>query len=395
MTHMLTSKRLPLAFYALPLVAAFMLPNFVTPLMELWRSKIGFSSGVLTLIFVAYITGLAPAFLLAPALATQFGRRRVMVAALLLGIGSCVFYVTAKSVVVLLVARLLTGLCSGIMLVLGTVAVKEEAKESELRYATLLATTGVAIGLAGGPLVAGAAAWGLPAPTQTVFVLEAVLLALCVLIVLTQQETAVGRPESWLPFRAINFTTKKTVLAGLGAFGPGMTAAAIVLALAPTILHGMGGVQGPLAAGVLAGGMYAVSPIAQALLRGKPSPTLIRLSILGIAISMIVMSVALVFNNIIVLALAAALIGAGQGVSNLGSFGLIHERVDNSEVAAATSLLSLGTYASATVVPILGGVLLDFSGLEVAGLVMAAGVLVMCGVGIAVGSGPEIAETEG
>ena len=76
-------------------------------------------------------------------------------------------------------------------------------------------------------------------------------------------------------------------------------------------------------------------------------------------------------------------------------FGLIHERVDNSEVAAATSLLSLGTYASVTVVPILGGVLLDFSGLEVAGLVMAAGVLVMCGVGIAVGSGPEIAETEG
>ncbi|MDK8511730.1 MFS transporter [Corynebacterium bovis] len=116
---------------------------------------------------------------------------------------------------------------------------------------------------------------------------------------------------------------------------------------------------------------------------------------MGIAISMIVMSVALVFNNIIVLALAAALIGAGQGVSNLGSFGLIHERVDNSEVAAATSLLSLGTYASATVVPILGGVLLDVSGLEVAGLVMAAGVLVMCGVGIAVGSGPDSAETEG
>lgn len=226
------SRRLPLAFHALPLFAAFMLPNLVTPLMELWRGEIGFSSGVLTLIFVAYITGLAPAFLLAPALSKQFGRRRTIISALLLGIVSCIFYIIAGSVVVLLVARLLTGLCSGIMLVLGTVAVKEEAKEDELRYATLLATTGVAIGLAGGPLVAGAAAWALPAPTQTVFVIEAALLTICLLIVLTQQETPVGRPESWLPFRTISFTTKKTVLSGLGAFGPGMTAAAIVLALA-------------------------------------------------------------------------------------------------------------------------------------------------------------------
>ena len=376
------TRRLPLAFHALPLVAAFMLPNLVTPLMELWRGEIGFSSGVLTLIFVAYITGLAPAFLLAPALSKKFGRRRTIISALLLGIVSCIFYIIAGSVVVLLVARLLTGLCSGIMLVLGTVAVKEEAKEDELRYATLLATTGVAIGLAGGPLVAGAAAWALPAPTQTVFVIEAALLTICLLIVLTQQETTVGRPESWLPFRTISFTTKKTVLAGLGAFGPGMTAAAIVLALAPTILLGMRDVQGPLAAGLLAGGMYAVSPIAQTIMRGKPSPKLIHLSILIISVSMIVMSASLLINNIVVLVLAAALIGAGQGISNLGSFGLIHERVDNSEVAAATSLLSLGTYASATVVPLLGGVLLDISGLDIAGLVMAGGVLVMCGVGI-------------
>lgn len=359
-----------------------MLPNLVTPLMELWRDDIGFSSGVLTLIFVAYISGLAPAFLFAPALARKFGRRRIIISALLLGIASCVFYVIAGSVVILLAARMLTGLCSGLILVLGTVAVKAEAFDDESRSATLLATTGVAIGLACGPLVAGVAAWGLPAPTQTVFIIEAVLLSCCLLIVLTQQETAVGAPDSWLPFRTVSYTTRKTVLSGLGAFGPGMTAAAIVLALAPTILLGMGGVHGPLAAGVLAGGMYAVSPLAQTLVRGKPSPWLVRLSIVLIAVSMVAMSASLLVNSILVLVLAIALIGAGQGISNLGSFGLIHERVDDAEVAAATSLLSLGTYASATVVPLLGGVLLDASGLKVAGVVMAIGVVAMCGAGI-------------
>ena len=68
-------KSFPLGVYALPLVAAFMLPNLVTPLMELFRDEIGFSSGVLTVIFVCYLGGLAPAFLVAPSLGQVWGRK--------------------------------------------------------------------------------------------------------------------------------------------------------------------------------------------------------------------------------------------------------------------------------------------------------------------------------
>ena len=384
---MAATRRLPLPLHALPLTAAFMLPNLVTPLMELWRGQIGFSSGVLSAVFVAYIGGLAPAFLLAAASATRWGRRRVVMTALSLGILACLLYVLAGSVVVLLSARVMTGLCSGLVLVLGTGAIKDEARADELQAATFLATSGVAVGLAGGPLVAGLAATWLPAPTKTVFVIEAVLLACCLPIVSSQHETDTGRPRSWLPFGAVGRKARNVVLAGLGAFGPGMTSAAIILALAPTILLRMGGTQGPLAAGLVAGGMYAVSPCAQALVRTRSSLSLIRASILVIVVAMGTMLAALVTNSLVVFALAAALIGAGQGISNLGSFGLIHQQVQGEQIAGATSLLSLGTYTCASLVPLLGGVLLDWSTLVTAGGGMAAAVVAMCVGGLWVARG--------
>ena len=147
----MTRRTLPLALYAFPLVAGFMLPNLATPLMELWRADIGFSAGTLTLIFIMYLGGLAPAFLLAPGLSDSWGRKRTQQVAVVLGIVSCLLYVLADSIPVLLLARILTGLCSGTLLVLGPSAVQGMASEDESSKATLTATLGIAIGLAGGP----------------------------------------------------------------------------------------------------------------------------------------------------------------------------------------------------------------------------------------------------
>lgn len=86
------ARKLPLWMYAVPLVTAFTLPNMATPLMELWRNDIGFSSGTLVLIFAAYLGGLAPAFVLTPALGQKFGQKKTLIAAILSGILACMFY---------------------------------------------------------------------------------------------------------------------------------------------------------------------------------------------------------------------------------------------------------------------------------------------------------------
>ncbi|KAB1504466.1 MFS transporter [Corynebacterium sp. 320] len=377
----MNDRRLPLSIYALPLVAAFMLPNLATPLMELWRQDIGFSSGMLTLIFVMYLGGLAPAFLLAPSLGRLWGRRTTQILACVLGILSCAFYVFGVNIALLLVARVLTGLCSGLILVHGPSAVQAMADSAEKAKATFIATMGIAIGLAGGPLFAGFIAQWLPWPTKTVFVLMAALLALSLLLITTEPETTREKVTSWLPFSGLGSKSVRTIAAGLGAFSPGMTAAAIVLALSPTLLMGLGGPTGPLGAGLMAGGMYAMSPIAQSMVRKLRSMAHIRLSLGLIVLAMISFAFAVTSHNLPILILSAILMGAGQGISNLGSFGLIHQEVTPDNVPGATAVLSLGTYASASIVPLAGGFLIDAQGLESAGVYMALGVVVMVLIG--------------
>lgn len=126
-----------------------------------------------------------------------------------------------------------------------------------------------------------------------------------------------------------------------------------------------------------------MSPIAQSFLGPKRPLSVVRLSIAILLISMAVLVSALYLENLWLLGLAAVLIGAGQGMSSLGGLGLVHQRVESDQVASATSLLSLGVYVSAALVPLLGGVLLDHGSLQAAGLAMGIGVTFMALVGAA------------
>ncbi|MGO4431255.1 MFS transporter, partial [Streptomyces sp. MCAF7] len=50
---------------AWPVTAVFILSNTATPLYVLWRQELGFSSGMLTVVFACYIVGLIAALLVA------------------------------------------------------------------------------------------------------------------------------------------------------------------------------------------------------------------------------------------------------------------------------------------------------------------------------------------
>lgn len=377
-------KSLPLAIHALPLAAAFMLPNLVTPLLEIWRDEIGFSTGTLSLIFVMYLGGLAPAFLLAAGVSSRLGRKQILITACIFGILSCIGYAMASDVVTLLAARVLTGLCTGFVLVLGTEAVLATATDSETHKATLTSTIGIGLGLAGGPILASTVATLLPAPTDTVFVIEGVLLLLCIPIIFSQPNSSKHDHAGWLPFASMSGQDKRATLAGLGAFGPGMTAAAIVLALMPTILKHVG-IHSVLSGGLIAGGMYLVSPIAQFSCRKVEPVRLLSLSLMTIIGAMLLLIVGSEASSLSILTIAAIAIGAGQGLSNYASFRVVHSYATQS-TKSAISLLCLGVYASASVIPLLGGYLADRRGMSIATIVMAISVITISVPGLIIAS---------
>lgn len=109
--------------------------------------------------------------------------------------------------------------------------------------------------------------------------------------------------------------------------------------------------------------------------------TLLHLALGLLVVAMIALAGGIAMKSIMILAVVALLIGAGQGISNLSAFQLIHKRVDPHQVTSATSLLSLGTYLAAAAVPLTGGVLADTHGMAFSGYGMATAIVVMCLIG--------------
>ena len=85
--------------------AVFMLSNSPTPLYVVWQRALGFSSGMLTVIFALYIASLLGTLLIAGQLSDRIGRKAVLLPGLLAALIACVLFATASSIVMLAVAR--------------------------------------------------------------------------------------------------------------------------------------------------------------------------------------------------------------------------------------------------------------------------------------------------
>jgi MFS family permease len=157
---------------AWPVTAVFVLSNVPTPLYPLWRQRMGFSAGTMTVIFACYIVGLIGALMVAGRLSDRIGRKPVLLPGMFLAIAACLIFATATSVFELTVARLLTGIAIGITVSAGMAAVVDVGGRSQARQATLAASTAMVLGAGLGPLSAGLMAQTLPGPTVSVFLVE-------------------------------------------------------------------------------------------------------------------------------------------------------------------------------------------------------------------------------
>ncbi|MDQ1050698.1 MFS transporter [Streptomyces sp. V4I2] len=158
-----------------------MLSNTATPLYVVWRDRLGFSPGMLTVVFAGYIVGLLAALLVAGVVSDRVGRKPVLLPALVLGVVASVLFAAAGSVLTLVAARLLRWIAVGaVVSAVGMAAVADVAGPRRRRFAALLASTAMVLGAGTGPLLAGVLSETLPGATVTVFLLEIVLLALAV-----------------------------------------------------------------------------------------------------------------------------------------------------------------------------------------------------------------------
>ncbi|AWT47113.1 MULTISPECIES: MFS transporter [Streptomyces] len=373
---------------AWPVTAVFVLSNAATPLYVLWQRDIGFSKGTLTVVFAFYIVGLVGSLLVSGVVSDRVGRKPVLLPALTLAVTACLIFATATSVAALIVARLLTGVAVGAVVSAGMAAVTDVAGPGRKRVAALLASCAMVFGAGLGPLLAGVLSETAPAPTVTVFVVEAVLLGTALLCVLRMP---VRRPEArgtgaWVRVPGVPRGNGRRLALGIAVFAPGITATSFVLSLGPSLLSGILGTGNRVVAGTMAFAMFLAATGVQFAVQRLRRRTVLVTGAVSTTLSMVVLVVSVHTSAVAALVLAALLAGAGQGMGQLGGLSLLNSGIPPQRLAEANAALNVGGYLPAGLLPVSAGYLSDAVGLTdgtttfaavLAGLAVGGGLLVL------------------
>ncbi|HEX4518945.1 MAG TPA: MFS transporter [Gaiellaceae bacterium] len=171
--------------------------NLATPLYGVYSDRFGFSTLVLTLIFVTYAFLLVPALIVFGRLSDRIGRRPVMLAGLAAATAGLVLFAAAQGTAWLFGARALQGLAVGMIGGAATAALVELDPDGNRRRAALFAGLAQAGGSAVGPLVAGTLAQWAPEPLRLCYLvgIGATLLAAGATFLIPERDA--GKREPW------------------------------------------------------------------------------------------------------------------------------------------------------------------------------------------------------
>jgi len=344
--------------------AVFMLSNSPTPLYVHWQQQLGFSSGVLTVIFALYIAGLLGTLLIAGQLSDRYGRKLVLIPGLLAALVACLLFASATSIMMLAIGRFLAGIAVGVIVSAGMAAVVDVGGSEHKRLAALLASVAMVLGAGLGPLLSGGLAQSLAQPVLPIFSIEALVLlsALGIVWWLPLRRPITSGPAR-LRLPAVPQANRRQVACGIVTFGPGITATSFVLALGPSLLSHLLDVRSPLLAGGMACAMFLTATGVQFAVKHWPIRRTFAASAAATMLSMSGLVLAIHASLVPALVASALLAGAGQGLGQLGGLTLIGLHVPDSHRAQANAVLNIGGYIPAGLLPVATGYLMDAVGL--------------------------------
>lgn len=363
-----------LARAAWAVTAVFALSNSPTPLYVYWQHTIGFSAGMLTVIFAAYIVGLVAALLVAGRAADVYGRKQVVVPGIGVALASAVLFMLADDVVVLLLARLLVGIAVGIVVSAGMAAVVDLGGAHRRQLTSMLASIAMVFGAGLGPLLAGLVYQATPSPVVPVFSINValLLLALAGYLGLPLQRGASTAGFPWPRLPRVPQQSRRHVFGGAGVFAPGLTATSFVLSLGPSLLVLAIGNTSPLLAGGAACLMFLAATGSQLVLTRLAVRRLFVLGTAGTVLAMIAVALTVATKNPWLFVAAAILAGTGQGLGQLGGLRLIAHHVDDDRRAEANAALNISAYLPAAVLTVATGYAVGQWGMPCAATSLAA-----------------------
>ncbi|MFB7581974.1 MFS transporter [Streptomyces hydrogenans] len=351
-----------------------------TPLYPLYQEKFGFSELTVTVVYAVYAFGVIGVLLLAGNASDTIGRRPTLRWGLAFAAASAVCFLCADALGWLYAGRLLSGLSAGLFTGAATAYVMELAPPGGTARATLVATAANMGGLGCGPLLAGLLAEYAPAPLLLPFAVHLALVAVAALVLQWLPETVAERrplsavrprkPALPARVRAVFVPAAVASFAGFALFG-------VFTSVSPAFLarylhvdnHAVSGIVVALAFFASTGGQVAA---------GRVGPS--RSLPLGCAVlfaGLVLLAVALATDLLVFIVLAALVGGTGQGLAFRAALSAVAAASPPDQRAAVISSLFVVAYIGISI-PVIGvGLLADPLGLEGAGLVFIACMLVL------------------
>jgi MFS family permease len=358
-----------------------------TPLYPLYVAELHFTALTVTILFAVYALGVVAALATFGRLSDQLGRRPVMAMALSLAALSAVLFVLPRSLPLLIVARVISGLSAGLMSGTGTAAVIDVVGPTRRAFGGTLALAANMGGLGAGTLLAGILADTAPHPLVVPFVVDLVLtaaglLALFVAVPAARPDHPRGpiRPQRLRVPAQIRGAFTRAVLAGGAGFAVmGVLTAVSALFLARYLdltSHTLAGFVVFLAFASLAAGQLLSSRLSE--------PSTLPTGCAALVVAAGFLALALDERWLAPLLICAVALGIGGGLCLSAGIASTVGQVEPSERGTVSSAFFAGVYLLLALPAIGVGVLARFSNVRDAGMVFSALVAVLAAaVGIA------------
>ncbi|NNG34674.1 MFS transporter [Nakamurella aerolata] len=353
-----------------------------TPMYRLYQERDHFPTFMITLIFAAYGFGVMAGLYLAGHLSDYLGRRRVIVASVLLQLVATAIFLFSKDTAALLVARFICGVGIGALTSTATAQLTElrstAAPGEPPRFAATVATVVNMGGLSLGPLVGGVLTQWLPSPLTLPFAVFGVLLLAVVLVVLVVPETVERSKRRYRPQRvAVAPHHRGEFVAAALAAAAAFSVMGFFTALTATLLGGVMHIDSRFAIGVTVFALMASCAASQVLFaRMAPRPK-IRWGMALMTAGLVLVALGGLTASFAVFVVSAVVAGAGVGLVFTSAIAAAGRMADPGRRGETIAGMFLAAYAGITVPVIAAGVALSWVP-PVTVLVVFAGVVEVC-----------------
>ncbi|WP_439678312.1 MFS transporter [Embleya sp. MST-111070] len=328
-----------------------------SPLYSLYAEKWDYPPFLTTVIFAAYGAVAVVAILVSGALSDRYGRRPVLIVAVLLLLAGLVVFIFAAGPGYLVVARMLNGLGIGAVVVVGGAALLDVSPERAARSGTLTAiafNVGIAVAALGAAGLAQTDFHPLLLPYLADALIALVLLVL--LVVMREPHPSAGAAPLGIPRPQVPREIRgRFVFAVIGA-GAAWAVLGVCFSLEPSIAAHAAHVAGPFFGGVVIAAVTLSAAFAQVVSARYPARTVALVGDTALAVLMLAGVGGFATGNAAVIIVTVALQGGAYGLAFGGSLRHLTAHIPAERRGAVMSMFYLIAYGALITPTLLVGI---------------------------------------